>query len=92
MMIVRPTLRCGSTISAPLLVIVVKPLNARIENAIDAVKPAIGMDCDDPDAGSKVKPPATSAAMPKAAMPPIFRNAMTTENRPTERLPDMLTR
>ena len=30
---VRPTLRCGSVISPPLLVIVVKPLNARIDSA-----------------------------------------------------------
>lgn len=92
MMIARPTLRCGSTISAPLLVIVVKLLNARIDSVIDAVKPAIGMVSADAEAGSNVNPLAASAAIQKTAMPPIFRNAMTAENRPTERLPEMLTR
>ena len=35
---VRATLRCGSIISPPLLVIVVKPLNAKIEKATEASK------------------------------------------------------
>ena len=46
---VRPTLRCGSTISAPLLVMVVKPLKARIDRATEATNPsgAAGSEADD---------------------------------------------
>ena len=57
---VNPTFLCGLVISPPLFVIVVKPLNARIERATDATKPvasnpaapllaSAGPQCDNPE-------------------------------------------
>jgi len=64
--IARPTFRWGSVISAPLLVIVVKPLNARIASATDATNPPAPASLLP---ASKEMPPAHSAAIPKSAIP-----------------------
>ena len=91
-MIVRPTLRCGSTISPPLFVIVVKPLKARIEKATEATMPSH----PNPVVGSAKAPPENpltqSAAMAKIAIPPILIADMTIETMLTERLPEAFTR
>ena len=85
----RPTLRCGSVISAPLFVIVVKPLKARIDSATDATKPVAPAS---PPVASNDRPLAQSADTPNSAMPPTFSKAMTMETSPTERVPEAFTR
>ena len=91
-MIVRPTFLCGSTISPPLLVIVVKPLKARIEKATEASKAS----AFDSSTGSENAPPdsplAQIAATAKIAIPPTLIADMTTEKPLTDLLPAALTR
>ncbi len=91
MTMARPTLRCGSVISAPLLVIVVKPLKARIDSAMDATNPAIPKSSPVPVA-LKEMPEAHRAAAPKRPIPATLMTAITTENSPTDLLPATLTR
>ena len=85
----RPTLRCGSVISAPLLVMVVNPLNARMDSATEATKPVTPAS---PPVASNVIPLVQRQAAPKSAMPPTLSTAMTMDRSPTERLPETFTR
>ena len=71
--------------------IVVNPLKARIERAIDATKPARGKLAPSVDDGSNEYPPAHRAAIANKAIPPIFSVAMTIENTPTDLFPALLT-
>ncbi len=79
-------------ISAPLLVIVVKPLNARIDSATEATKPVTSNPPVLLPASGKLKPPDQRATIPNRAIPPILMTAKTIERSPTDRFPEMFTR
>jgi hypothetical protein len=63
---VRPTLRSGLTISAPLLVVGRCPLNAGMERASEATYPSGADPLASAAAGANVHPPAYSTAIPNS--------------------------
>ena len=91
-MIVRPTFLCGSTISPPLLVIVVKPLKARIEKATEASRASALVSETGCENAPDEKPLAKIAATANSAMPPILMADMISEKPLTDLLPAALTR
>src|SRR3546814_12506376 len=83
MIMVRPTFRCGLMISPPLLVMVVKPLKARIEKATDASSASRPESATGSEKAPYENPLAQIAAIANRAMPPILIADIKRENQQT---------